>query len=189
MVRQTKKIQSLIAVGEAEHCEDTSSIVEDPESFWNLLGKEEKQMLHTLSKEDLFNFIKGLALVELHLEEGGRQFGSTTPVAYVYRWNIEKNPKLSREEKDEIANWLLTHRLNTYVPFGANVPLNVTTVKMHQVIQDQKTIRYQEKLDRDQEISREAKERKRKISEEHIARKKKRDAEWEEKMKEKNADN
>lgn len=140
---------------------DTTKLGTREISAYHCLAAE--LLLHPLpaGKENRYDFLKGLVLLENSL-----QLGSTSQV-----WKFMKRLDLYNDM--ELMDWILANRNNPYIPFGSfRPPLEVRSYSQY-LEYDKKQQKNREKMiGLDMERSRLAKERKEKIREEHAARKK-----------------
>lgn len=130
-------------------------------SDYHILADE--LLLHPLpaGKENRYNFIKGLILLENKLN-----LGSTSQV-----WKFMK--RLDLYSDTELMDWIFINRNNPYVPFGSfHPPLEVRSYSQY-LEYDRKRQEHREKMiSLDMEKSRIAKEKKTRIIEKHTKRKK-----------------
>ncbi|KKS12766.1 MAG: hypothetical protein UU67_C0042G0012 [Candidatus Daviesbacteria bacterium GW2011_GWB1_41_5] len=95
------------------------------------------------------------------------QFGSTTVIPKLLE-HFKKGAELDRT--DDLTNWLLTQRANTYIPFGKEVPFGINTLEDYYTYEEKRKEKQRQKLEHDQEISRVAKKRRAEISRQHVER-------------------
>ncbi|MBM4308409.1 MAG: hypothetical protein FJ115_16360 [Deltaproteobacteria bacterium] len=109
-------LSKLIAIGRSLEWDDpslTSRLLEikDDENINRLHWREWDSVTGTLSKDEIVSLLKGLVAAEEKLKWTG---GSVSAIIWVFR-------ELERRDTDlttKIAEWILQHTSNPYVPFG-----------------------------------------------------------------------
>lgn len=96
--------------GAATRCAAHEALVRDPRDW--------RAQISGRSTEELRDLVKGLVFLSRHLGPIG---GSVSPVTRVFREIQCRKPPWT----DELAGWVLDHRVNEYEPFGTMIPLQV----------------------------------------------------------------
>ena len=104
------------------------------------------------STEELRDLVKGLVSLSRHLGPIG---GSVSPVIWVFREIQRRNPPWT----DELAGWVLDHRVNEYEPFGTMISRQVKDLDGLRKWQDDCLARRAARADAEAFRAREASER------------------------------
>ena len=102
--------------------------------------------------EELRELVKGLVLLSSHLGPIG---GSVSPVIWVFHEIQRRNPPWT----NELAEWVLEHRVNEYEPFGTMISCHVRDLDGLREWQGQCRARMVARADAEASRAREANER------------------------------
>ncbi len=122
-------------------------------------------LIINLSTSNLMNFIRGLAILE---NSQDYCFGSTSIISSLLK-TLKLRSDINRQSVTDLTNWLLANRINSYVPFGINLDLEIKSVEDYQKYLQIKESHRQKMTKKTAQISNEAKKRNNIITEEHKA--------------------
>ena len=110
-------LDKLIEIGKSDDFSRMSSFftVQEQHRYGHIMRLRPEawhRVAESLSIEDLVAIIKCLTIAERSFE--GWKAGSVSPVIWLFRRLSGLDPNLA----DTIANWVLTHTENDYLPFG-----------------------------------------------------------------------
>lgn len=82
--------------------------------------------VRSLTFDDLIYLMKGLAILEQ--DQDRYRFGSTTVMGNLLKLLKFKDTEHKDRKVNDLINWMLNNRSNSYIPFGMNVPLHVKSI-------------------------------------------------------------
>jgi len=115
-------IDSVIKIGESEDFQEIKGVPTDSTILWKFVNEKIISELRKYSTDHLVNFIKGLAIIEKELANGGWGAGSTSPVVKLFKM-FSQRKDIDDSIKSDLETWLLNNRTNPYIPFGRNITI------------------------------------------------------------------